>query len=221
MLLFKRFIAPHFNAGATEVHLAFDTKNRQQFPKCFEHERRDVGNSHEHITFTPSTKVPQTWRTFIECRKYKRSIIQALGLAYLQSARFKLQHHHKLIVAGCFDQSTHSSPMVIHGNGHLPEPIRKYETNAEEADMIIWRHAIQCEGRHTYLLTRHRCVIGLPLVDPSRQYIIQNNVPHAQDLKYVHLNALIKALKDDPDLASLPPDLVAPLLSSSLYCFWL
>ena len=146
MLLFKQFIAPHFNAGATEVHWVFDMKNRQQFnPKCFEHERRDVGNSpgnHEHITFTPSTKVPQTWQTFIECRKCKRSIIQALGLAYLQSARFKLQHHHKLIVAGCFDQSTHSSPMVIHGNGHLPEPIRKYETNAKEDDMIIWRHAI-------------------------------------------------------------------------------
>ena len=79
MLLFKWFIAPHFNAGATEVHLVFDTKNRQQFnPKCFEHERRDVGKSpdnNEHITFTPSTKVPQTWQTFIECRKCKQSIV--------------------------------------------------------------------------------------------------------------------------------------------------
>ena len=76
---------------------------------CFEHERRNAGKSsdnHEHITFTPTTKVPQTWRAFIECRKCKRSI----GLAYLQSARFKLKHHHKSIVAGCFDQATHSSP---------------------------------------------------------------------------------------------------------------
>ena len=216
MLLFKRFIAPHFNAGAIEVHLVFDTESRRQFnPKCFEHERRDAGNSsdnHEHITFTPTTKVPQIWRTFIECRQCKRSIIQALGLAYLQLARFKLQHHHKLIVAGCFDQSTHSSPMVIHGNGHLSEPIRKYETNAEEADMIIWRHAIQCEGQRilVYSPDTDVYVIGLALMDLSREYIVQNNVPHAQDLKYVDLNALVKALKDDPDLASLPHDLVSP-----------
>lgn len=102
--------------------------------------------------------------------------------------------------------------MIIHGNGHLPEPIRKYETNAEEADMIIWRHAIECEGRRILIYSPDTdvYVIGLPLVNPSREYIVQNNVPHAQNLKYVDLNALIQALKDDPDLASLPPDLAAP-----------
>ena len=216
MMLFNRFIAPHFNAGATEINLVFDTETRRQFnPKCFEHQRRDTGsslNNHEHIEFIPTTKIPQAWRTFIQCRQCKRSIIQALGLAYLQSARFKLQHHQKLIVAGCFDLSTHSNPMVIHGNGSLPEPIRKYQTNAEEADMIIWRHAIQCEGQHilVYSPDTDVYVIGLPLIDSSREYIVQNNVPHSQDLKYVNLNSLVQALKDDPDLASLPGDLVAP-----------
>ena len=77
--------------------------------------------------------------------------------------------------------------------------------------MIIWRHAIECEGRRILIYSPDTdvYVIGLPLVNPSREYIVQNNVPHAQDLKYVDLNALIQALKDDPDLVSLPPDLAA------------
>ena len=65
--------------------------------------------------------------------------------------------------------------MVIHGNGNLPEPIRKYETNAEEAHMIIWRHAIQCEGQRILIYSPDTdvYVIGLPLVDLSREYIVQ------------------------------------------------
>ena len=38
---------------------------------------------------------------------------------------------------------------------------------------------------------------------------MQINVAHVQELKYVHLNNLVQALKDDPDLASLPGDQVA------------
>ena len=73
--------------------------------------------------------------------------------------------------------------MAIHRNGYLPDPIRKYETNAEEADMIIWRHATPCEGQHILVYSPDTEVhaIRLPLIDPSRKYIIQNNVPHAQD----------------------------------------
>ena len=31
--------------------------------------------------------------------------------------------------------------------------------------------------------------------------IVQVNLPHAQDLKYLHLNKLMQALQDDADLA--------------------
>ena len=35
--LFNRFVSPHYRAGAAEVHLVFDTPNRQPFnPKCYE-----------------------------------------------------------------------------------------------------------------------------------------------------------------------------------------
>ncbi len=55
----------------------------------FEQERRDQGHAlnsaHEHITFTPTTHPPAKWREFLECRPCKRSIIEAITLAYMQS----------------------------------------------------------------------------------------------------------------------------------------
>ena len=106
-LLFNRFITPYYLAGAKEVHLIFDTERRQQFnPKCFEHQRRsdknNSSNDHHHVTFTTTTNVPQNWRSFIQCRECKRSIIQALGLSYLQTARFKLLHDQNLMFYSCY-----------------------------------------------------------------------------------------------------------------------
>ncbi len=68
--------------------------------KMFEQERRDQGHAlnsaHEHITFTPATHPPAKWREFLECRPCKRSIIEAITLAYMQSIRFKLRLTRKL-----------------------------------------------------------------------------------------------------------------------------
>ena len=80
--------------------------------------------------------------------------------------------------------------------------------------MIIWRHAIQSNAQRILIYSPDTDVhvIGLPLIDLSKDYIVQINVAHAQELKYVYLNNLVQALKDDPDLASLPDDQVASCL---------
>ncbi len=46
--------------------------------------------------------------------------------------------------------------------------------------------------------------IGLALLQASSEIIVQINVPHSKDFKYVHLNNLVQALDSDPDLATLP-----------------
>ena len=104
-LLFNRFILHHFKIGSVEVHLIFDSPSMQAFnPKSHERTRRDSAHtstsSHEHITFTPSTLIPNSWRSLIECRECKQSIMAALSLAYVQSTNLKLDAHQKLIVAG-------------------------------------------------------------------------------------------------------------------------
>ena len=56
-------------------------------PKNFKQTRRDQGKelSHQHLSFSPSTKPPMNWRSFIECRQCKRSTVEAIGLAFINS----------------------------------------------------------------------------------------------------------------------------------------
>jgi len=137
-LLFNCFILPHYQVGATEVHLVFDTPSKHCFsPKCYEHTRRDQSHhsiNHNHLSFTPSAKVPQVWKAYIECCQCKRAVTEAMGLAYLQSSRFWLQQHQYFVLSGCFSENTGGVAWVISGNG-LPVPDLKCLLNAEEADV--------------------------------------------------------------------------------------
>ena len=200
-LLFNHFVLPHYQAGAVEVHLVFYTPSKQSFsPKCYERIRRDQSHpstSHNHISFTPSTKVPQVWRAYLECRQCKRSIIEAVGLAYIQSARFQLQQHQYFILSGCMSENTDDVSWVVSGGNSLPVTDLKYSSNAEEADMRIWRHATQTSVQHILVYSPDTDVynIGLPIIQErqlSIECIVQLNVPHSQVLKYLHANNLIQ-----------------------------
>ena len=133
-LLFNRFTLHHFKSGAIEVHLIFDSPSMQPFnPKNYERTRRDSAhtstNSHKHITFTPFTKIPNSWRSLIECRECKQSIMAALSLAYVQ-IDLKLGAHQKLIVAGSLQDV-----WEISGSGTPPQTRELYNTNAEEENL--------------------------------------------------------------------------------------
>lgn len=173
--------------------------NTQSFnPKCYEHARRDQHHNtdnHEHLSFLPNTRIPHAWRMYIECWKCKRAIIEALGLAYIQSASFRLKPVQQLIVAGCF--SDRGMPWVISGDGNLPEPEQLYHTNAEEADMRIWRHVKQTSACQILVYSPDTDVynIGLAILDSSKECIVQLNLPRAQDLKYLLSTTLYRHYK--------------------------
>ena len=178
-LLFNRFILHHFSAGAVEVHLVFDSPDVQTFsPKHYEHTWRDNAHvptdGHEHICFTPSTKIPSGWRALIECRVCKQSIITALSLAYIQTTNLKMEAHQKLIVAGCLKDT-----WEISGSGTPPHTREIYQTNAEEADMRIWRHAYQSKATRMLIYSPDTDVynIGLPLtcISSHEECIVQIN----------------------------------------------
>ena len=142
-LLFNRFILTHFKTGAIEVHLLFDSPSIQAFnPKSHERTRRDStrtsSSSHVHITFTPSTLIPNNWRSLIECRECKQSIMAAVSLAYVQTLTLKLGAHQKFIISGSLPDT-----WEISGGGASSQTRELYTTNAEKADMRIWRHAYQ------------------------------------------------------------------------------
>jgi len=151
-LLFNCYISPHYQVGATEVHLVFDTPSKHCFsPKCYERTRRDPSHhsiNHNHLSFTPSAKVPQAWKVHIECCQCKRAVTEAIYReAYLQSSRFWLQQHQYFVLSGCFSENTGGVAWVISGNG-LPVPDLKCPSNAQEADMRIWTHATQTSAQH-------------------------------------------------------------------------
>ena len=213
LLLLNRFVLPHFRRGGQEVHLIFDNPGSLPFsPKFSEHQRRDsksIANvNHKHITFTPETALPRVWRDYIECRQCKRSIVEAIGLALLRSARSRLFSGQKLILAGCFSGPVEHTAWAITSN-EIPQPLPELSTNAEEADMRIWRHALLSNTQNILVHSPDTDVynIGLRLMpDISKQVVVQLNLPHVEDLKYLHLNYLIECFNTDPDLATLPQE---------------
>ena len=72
-LLFNRFILPHYQALAKEVHLInFDASHSHPFnPKQKWRGQCHDYKTHNHISFTPTTKIPTDWRAFIDCRQCK------------------------------------------------------------------------------------------------------------------------------------------------------
>ena len=212
--IFKQFAEPRFEQGTQEVHFLFDHPNRLPFnPKFWEHRKRyaKANTNHTHIAaLTPQSKIPRPWREHLNCGQCKRSIIEALGYAYLRSNY--LQQDQRFIIAGCFtgDNQDHAWTMT---SGAIPDTTTQFDSNAMESDMRIWRHALQSNHQRILIYSPDTDVynIGLPLADITQQYIVQIN-PRDDAPRYVHLHRLLSAFRHDPDLASIPKNNVGSIM---------
>lgn len=76
--------------------------------------------------------------------------------------------------------------------------------------MRLWRHAIQVQAQRVLVYSPDTDVynIGVPIVDQcsQKEVIVQINVAKSRELKYLHINNLVRALQDDPDCGTLPRD---------------
>ncbi len=147
-MLMKWHILPHYESGATEVHLVFDRRCVGGFnPKAFEQERRDKNlsqtSNHTHLVdLRPNSLTPHPWQDYINCRVCKHAIIEAVGLSYQQTGRKSLEGPQKLILGGCSgsDGPAPDSAWEISTESLVPQPQPVYSSNADEADSRIWRH---------------------------------------------------------------------------------
>ncbi len=190
MFLHNRFFVPHYRNNAKEIHFVFDAPREQPFnPKMFEQEHCDQGHvsnaTHQHITFTPTTQPPAKWREFLECRQCKRSIIEAITLAFIKSLRFKLKPHQKMIIAGSYP--VHHPPYSISGDGYLPTSAPQYLSTAEEADLRVWRHVQQSSETTILVYSPDTDIynIGLTTLPESKNVIVQVNVPQSTTHIYI------------------------------------
>jgi len=94
-------------------------------------------------------------------------------------------------------------------------------SNAEEAYHRIWRHATQCNANDILIYSPDTDIynIGLSLANqPTKNYIIQLNVSHSLQTKYLILNNLKMALVRDPDLSTLPDENLGTIMNISTGC---
>ena len=179
-------------------------------PKQFEHLRRYnkvSTHQHQHYKFSPNASIPQKWQDYLDCRECKRSIVESIGLSLLQQGKQHLCGHQKLILSGCFSGKNENDAWVICGNELLPEQSALYNSNAEEGDNRIWRHAAQSHATRILIYSPDTDTynIGLGLMSgTTKKYIIQLNVLHSSEKKYLYLNHLHTAFLNDQDLAALP-----------------
>ena len=124
-----------------------------------------------------------------------------------------LQNQQQLIIGGCF--SDEFAWLIT--SGVLPEKVPSYATNALEADNRIWRHATQTSATKILICSPDTAVYNIGLSAPrDKDYVVQLNIHHAVDKKYLILKHLQLAFQRDPDLHSLPREHLS-LIMQSLY----
>ena len=117
---------------------------------------------------------------------------------------YKLSDGKQLVLAGCFSGEGEDEPIVI-TKDNFSSPATSLTSNAEESDVRIWRHIKQSTATRTLIYSPDTDVhnigiyIALGLL-ANREIIVQINQSLYND-KYVSLNNLSHALRNDPDLA--------------------
>ena len=127
--------------------------------------------------------------------------MESIGLYFLQMGHHLIHNQQRLIISGCF--SDEFAWLIT--SGELSEKVPSYTTNALEADYRIWRHATQTSATRILVCSPDTDVYNIGLSVPvNKDYIIQLNVHHVVDKKYLILKHLELAFQRDPDLHSIP-----------------
>lgn len=172
------------------------------------------------MMFSPLTPPPKPWQDYLHCRTCKHAIIEAIGLSLLQSASSWMKDGQRLVIAGCLSDENADCAWVI-TSSLTPYPTTQYKSTAEEADIRIWRHAMQCTANQVLIYSPDTDIynIGLGCLEATTKiFIVQVNVLHSTTKKFLHLNNLKDALMKDPDTACLAKDKITYILQALFAC---
>ena len=204
------------------MHVVFDNPGRQpNSPKSFERKRRDdtasLSTDHKYLTFTDTCPIPYKWRDCLACRECKRALVLYLGQSFKQFAvgTCRLREHQKVILAGCFSGVEGGPSLGISTGGVQTFPT--LSCGAEEADTRVWLHVLRSPGTRKLVCSPDTDVyhIGLPLMcNEPLDVLVRISVFSSQEHRYVSLKNLTTSLKGDPDLNSIPRDLLPKMLQT-------
>lgn len=217
--LITRFIVPQWCRGATEV---LDNPGRlTATPKHFERKRRDeasrVVTGHLCDKIEGKLKIPKPWReNVINCRACKRSLVQFLTKYFLSHASKYMRDGQSLLLAGGFEGDIEDTAWTV-TKGTTPQPNPIYTCAAEETDTRLWLN-VKCTSSSKILIMSPDTDIyhiGLPLQSiANKEIIVQLNKYTSKELKYFDFSAFQEVLRKDPDLSTIPSNLLPQVFQS-------
>ncbi len=220
--LIKRFIVPQFARGTKEVHVLFDNPGRlPETPKYFERKRRDtaatVTTGHACDEVCAGRMIPSKWRAdVINCRNCKRNLVLFLTQYFLRNVPKYLQAGKAFYVAGGFEGSIEDTAWFVTSHDS-PQPDPVYTCNSEETDTRLWLHVKKTACTRILIRSPDTDIyhIGLPLNHGNqKEIIVQINTYNSKDLTYLHLPALVTAFTNDPDLSSVPSQILPQIFQT-------
>ena len=131
----------------------------------------------------------------------------------------RLRDHQKVILAGCFSGVEEDQAWEVTTRGAQPVPI--LSCGAEEADTRVWLHVLRSPGTRKLVCSPDTDVyhIGLPLVhNQPIDVLVCVSMFSSQEHRYLSLNKLITSLEGDPDLSSIPRELLPKVLQILFIC---
>ena len=210
---FLRFkILPWFQRGAKEVHLIFDDPNRHGVsPKTLERQKRDNSDSSDDNTLyakedlTDNSTCPQNWSDFLSNRTNKRKLCKYLSEYLVNNIGTLLGPNQKFITAGAFQDSKRDCAFSSVQNGTVEEEL-SLKSNHEEADSRIWFHVAKSSFENILIYSEDTDTyhIGMPLLNHLGKSIVIQLSNKFSANKYLNLNNLVSAFKNDYLLADIP-----------------
>lgn len=151
----------------------------------------------------------------MHCRECKYKLVEGIGHCLFQHSRFWLNDTQVIVISGCFNSDDDNLAWIIKPND-LPQPEPLYYTNAEEADLRVWKHAYSCNASNVLIYSpdTDAYTIGLQVAQQStKHYIVQLNLPSSREKLYVHIDNLLNAFNNDSDLSFLPSDTIPKVIT--------
>ncbi len=178
-LLLSRFVRPHLVAGAKEVHIVFDVPGAQQeTPKEIEQYRRDktpndTGNRQHHCTsFSGDLLVPDKWRSILACRTCKKELTAYIADDMLNLISRSLRPFQQFVT-----NTGEEAYSIAPGRSREIRP--DLHTNADEADLRVWLHCKNSNGKRKLIFSPDTDAyhIGLSEIShiPDSEVIVQLN----------------------------------------------
>ena len=209
-MLFIRYVTPHYNRNATEVHVVFDNPGGlAETPKEIEQKRRDAASAesmdHKCTTFHSGTEVPKNWRALLACRRCKSALTSYLAEQFLELAPSHMQDTGQEFftnVKGVAYTCSNEEDM-------MERPF--LSTNMDEADMRVWLHCMHSNCTRIVIFSPDTDIyqIGLAIAGNMHRksiiIIIQLSKSLVSSPKLLDLNALLLSITRDPDLSGIPP----------------